>query len=609
MFLWSANQYQEVDVIPPDGGRVHYLRTSPGTGVATAVFESTATPTRFYKSRIARNGSGWDLTLKDGTVYVFGEVAPLQAIRNRYGNTISIAHASGQNGNVIQVTAPNGRWLKFTYDASNRITQAPDHSGRTVTYTYDNANRLTQITQGTATATYTYDNANRRTQLVLPNGVTVDYSYDNASRLTRLTYKKGAVTLGDLTYTYDTAARRIVSGGSYARTGLPSGIATATYDAANQQLTLGTKSATFDANGNLATLTDPSGTTTYTWNTRNQLVSLSGPSVTASFQYDARGRRTRKIVNGVTTNFLYDGSTTVQELSGGVVQANLLLGFGIDEVLQRTETTTTWSLLADGFGSIVALTDSVGAVQTEYTYEPFGTTATSGVASANPSQYTGRENDGTGLYYYRARYYHPGLQRFISQDPIGFDGGDVNLYAYTFNNPVSSGDPLGLWTFQIGLVLNFQVGPVAANGFWGLALDGKGNVRAYYGEGLGLGDGAHVSGGLSLAGSNAQTIYDLSGPFSNGSLGGGWGPDASGDFFTGPSDHGLVIGGGVTFGLGLGTGGSSTVTNTTVVPISPYGPPFDPWIPPGGPGSPGGPGGGPGGGPSGSPGPRCNKNV
>jgi RHS repeat-associated protein len=58
-------------------------------------------------------------------------------------------------------------------------------------------------------------------------------------------------------------------------------------------------------------------------------------------------------------------------------------------------------------------------------------------------QYTGRENDGTGLFYYRARYYHPELQRFISEDSIEFEGGDVNLYAYVGNNPINFRDPLG----------------------------------------------------------------------------------------------------------------------------------------------------------------------
>ncbi len=84
-----------------------------------------------------------------------------------------------------------------------------------------------------------------------------------------------------------------------------------------------------------------------------------------------------------------------------------------------------------------------GAVQTEYTCEPFGKTTVTGQPNANPFQFTGRENDGTGLYYYRARYYHPGLQRFISEDPIGFADGP-NLYAYAINSPLDSVDPLGL---------------------------------------------------------------------------------------------------------------------------------------------------------------------
>jgi RHS repeat-associated protein len=75
----------------------------------------------------------------------------------------------------------------------------------------------------------------------------------------------------------------------------------------------------------------------------------------------------------------------------------------------------------------LALTDSAGLVRGEYTYEPFGKTTATGAASTNAFKYTGREDNVTGLYYYRARYYHPTLQRFISEGPIGFTGGDVNL--------------------------------------------------------------------------------------------------------------------------------------------------------------------------------------
>jgi RHS repeat-associated protein len=112
-------------------------------------------------------------------------------------------------------------------------------------------------------------------------------------------------------------------------------------------------------------------------------------------------------------------------------------------VLSRSDGTGTRGVLRDGLGSVLALVDSAGVVQTQYTYEPFGATTTSGQANANPSQYTGRENDGTGLYFYRARYYHPVLQRFISEDPLGFAGGDANLYAYVFNSPTNLTDPSG----------------------------------------------------------------------------------------------------------------------------------------------------------------------
>jgi len=60
-------------------------------------------------------------------------------------------------------------------------------------------------------------------------------------------------------------------------------------------------------------------------------------------------------------------------------------------------------------------------------------------------RFTGREyDDFTGLHYYRARWYDSNLGRFISEDPIGFAGGDVNLYGYVGNGPLDGTDPSGL---------------------------------------------------------------------------------------------------------------------------------------------------------------------
>ncbi len=142
--------------------------------------------------------------------------------------------------------------------------------------------------------------------------------------------------------------------------------------------------------------------------------------------------------------------------AGGAPTAHLLSG-GIDKVFTRTDAVGTRSFLTDALGSTLALTDSTGTMQTQYTYEPFGNTTLNGSTTTNSFAYTGRELDGTGLYFYRARYYNPTLQRFVSEDPLGFGGGDVNLYAYVSNSPPNFTDSCGmigpLFPFPIPLPL------------------------------------------------------------------------------------------------------------------------------------------------------------
>jgi len=332
-----------------------------------------------------------------------------------------------------------------------------------VVYSYDNANRLTQITQGSSVVTFGYDNANRRTSLTLPNGIVVEYVYDAASRVTSITYKQnGTTVIGDLTYEYDKNGNRTKIGGSWARTGMPEPITTTNYDANNRQLTFGDKTLTYDDNGNLQSITDSNGMTLYSWNGRNQLVGINGPTVNATFVYDGTGRRQKKTIEGSLAEYLYDGVNPVQETSGATVLANILTGLGIDEFFTRTDVpaVTASHFLPEALGSALALTDSAGTVQTEYTYEPFGRTTATGVSNSNSFQYTGRENDGSGIYYYRARYYHSQLQRFVSEDPshqLQANGNDkillllrlmiveeLNGYAYAQNNPVTRLDPSGL---------------------------------------------------------------------------------------------------------------------------------------------------------------------
>ena len=162
-----------------------------------------------------------------------------------------------------------------------------------------------------------------------------------------------------------------------------------TFNAANEMTAFNGTPQTYDANGNLAN----DGTNTYSWDARNHLTAIIGPN-TASFAYDADGRRAQKTIGSTSTQFLYDGLNPVQEIRNGAPSANLITGLGIDEYFQRTDSAGARNYLSDILGSSLALTDSTGTIQTQYSYDPFGNSASSGQASSNPYQFTGRENDG-----------------------------------------------------------------------------------------------------------------------------------------------------------------------------------------------------------------------
>ncbi|WP_230597196.1 RHS repeat-associated core domain-containing protein [Xanthomonas albilineans] len=132
----------------------------------------------------------------------------------------------------------------------------------------------------------------------------------------------------------------------------------------------------------------------------------------------------------------------MQETQGTTINP-ILTGPGIDERYARDDNGGRTYFLTDLLGSTRLLTDTNGNAVQRYDYDPYGATTQSSTSYSNPYQYTGREHDQSGLYYYRARYYTAELARFISEDPIKLAGG-VNSYAYVGADPLSDTDPMGL---------------------------------------------------------------------------------------------------------------------------------------------------------------------
>ncbi|WP_194714289.1 RHS repeat-associated core domain-containing protein [Noviherbaspirillum soli] len=381
----------------------------------------------------------------DGSSVLYGydSAGRLISVVDRAGSAGSdTGNASGTSadGTGTSTDSTTASSITRSYDSFDRLLSETTPQGQ-VSYSYDAEGRRSSVqVSGQLPVNYRYDAAGRLTGIAQGND-TVSISYDDASRLTGIVYTKPDGTLlGDLSYRYDAAGRRIGTSGTLSPTSVPEAMPVATYGPGNRLQSWNGQAITHDANGNMTS----DGTRSYTWDAKNQLASITGPeSMQASFRYDAFGRRVSRTVNGVETGYVYDGINPVQELGAIGASASLLTGLGVDEYYRRTDAAGPRDMLTDALGSVLGLADGAGQVRTTYQYEPYGATTVQGEVSANSFQYTGRENDGTGLYYYRARYYHPGLGRFVAEDPIGLAGG-INAYAYVENDPISYTDPFGL---------------------------------------------------------------------------------------------------------------------------------------------------------------------
>ncbi len=194
------------------------------------------------------------------------------------------------------------------------------------------------------------------------------------------------------------------------------------------------------------------------WNSLGQLTAVWNIGAdSVNFGYDGFGRRARKSTATATARYVHDGDDLFLEVDGaGNRVAEYTYYPGIDQPLSVRRGGAGGSVyyfVQDFPGNVRGLVTAGAALANQYRYKPFGTDD-SGFPQGtvtNSVRFAARELDNeTGMYYVRSRYYDPQTGRFISEDPIGLEGG-INLYVYARNNPVNFVDPTGerCWTEAI----------------------------------------------------------------------------------------------------------------------------------------------------------------
>ena len=425
------------------------------------------------------------------------------------------------NRRLTSITDSNARTTTYQYDAIGNRTRMTMPDGTIINYTYDANNRLTNISVPDVGQSFSlaYNSLNRRTTLLYPNAIQTTYTYDAKANLIDITTQKASSTYKQ-TYTYDKTGNRT----SYTE---PSGIHNYTYDPTYQLVSadhtnipdenytydpVGNRLNTtvdnanrliedqnhtyqYDNNGNLIQKTHKiTGIITqYTYDFENRLIKITLPlGITAEYKYDPFGRRIEKNISGqisprvslsgITTKYLYDNEDIITEYTAIIptntnITTKYIHGPGIDEPLSMIRNNKTYYYHADALGSITRMTGQNGSTVQTIKYDSFGNIKSiSNPLLIQPYAWTGREYDiESGFYYLRNRYYDPKTGRFTTKDPIGFGGGDVNLYVMVGNNPVNWVDPFGLFKRTWGERLF-----ITAAGYWKLF----GPVKVYI-EGFG----------------------------------------------------------------------------------------------------------------------------
>ena len=362
LWLYSPSEvagqgYSSVDLILPNGGRVPFNRTSQCTqsGCADytdAVFECSTVPDETFlgaKITYDTNTPGWDLKFRDGSVFGFGLGAPLQFIKDRNGNSLTLTWSNNQSGQLTNITSSDGRYVNLTY-SGNLVASITDNASRAVSYSYT-GDQLTGFT----------DALNHQTTLgwISPSSGNVssvtdalldvtNISYDSSNRLSELSETASgqpSKTIYSQAYTTNSSGQPVVT-----ITDAKSFTGAFTFDLYDPPLGDG------DPDGYLISLTQAKGesyadTTGYTRAAGNDLITDYIEAVGNTLQRD--------------THYVYDSSGNVLSVAPAYdTSSEVMISYTYDPTFNQVTLVTdpngnVTTLGYDSFGNLTSVTDPI----------------------------------------------------------------------------------------------------------------------------------------------------------------------------------------------------------------------------------------------------------
>lgn len=500
----------------------------------------------------------------------------LSSIADPNGETVSFGYDGSLENSETWSGAISGSFSQV-FDSDLRVASQSVSGGSTISFSYDNDGlliqaggmgitrspetglvsgsslntineTLTQNSYGELTSyqaagssgnlyssTLTRDKAGRitsKTETVLGQSKIFTYTYNSAGQLSQVTHDGNVFS----SYSYDANGNRLSRS-------TPDGTTSATINDRDQLISYGSINYQYTLNGEVQSKTDSqTGTqTTYGYDASGNLVSANVAGIgQITYQLDGVKRRIGKSVNGVLLSaYLYkDNLAPVAQLDGsGALVSQFVYGKKENVPDYMIKNGVTYALISDESGSVRVVVDSSsGNIAQRLDYDEFGNVTLDTAPGFQPFGFAGGLYDSeTGLTHFGARDYDASVGRWLQKDPIGFRGGQTNLYGYVMNDPVNFVDPRGLVAGSISgnypsgdgyTDINVTIAP--PSGGPGITFGGQfygGSVYPYAGGGVFTGSGVSLtsapgqcpSPGLNLNASGRQGMVSGNVSYSTGS--------------------------------------------------------------------------------------------